>query len=687
MYGGHMTILHKLNVFKIFAQLKVSHKVWLSTGTLLVVLAIVSFSAITSLQIAQSRFSFVVEKSQPLALASLELSETLNKANASLGFYLLGKNDEDKSQFESALTHLDELLGQLTSMDIVANDVNTHSLVQQISQDIETYKSYRQKMLALATDFAKNQPGISISADNMNPLALSIQQNLAALISYEADEKASKKRRKLFFDLARLRQNWMNLIIATRAYMAFRSDSQVANIKLYRDGFEQQLKKVEKESDSLTFEQADALDQIKTLREQWFTFMEGMLEIHGSEKWRTDSYLIRTELGPLVQRIGDNINALIKQQKELAVQTSQAVLSQVSGTQNILITLLVIGTILGILAAGFMSMMITVPLNETVAALEDIAEGEGNLTRRLKVRGKDEVALLANGFNKFVEKIHKAMTQVAGATAQLAAASEEMSMITDDTSKGVLKQKSQTEMVATAMTEMASTAKDMASNAESAATSTSKADTHAVEGKHIVANTMQTISQLASKVERATETIKDLEKQGEQISTIAVVIRDIAEQTNLLALNAAIEAARAGEQGRGFAVVADEVRNLANRTQKSTQEIEAMIGKLQSGTREAATAMEEGRASAHASVEHATKAEHALNEITEAVNEVMIMNTQIAEAANQQGHVSEEISRNINTITAVADTTNEGTEQLAKASLDMAQLASDLQELINQFKV
>ena len=682
-----MNILKKLNIFRVFSYLKVSHKVWLSTATLLLVLAVVALSAITSLQIAQSRFSSVVEESQPLALASLELSKELNRANASLGFYLLSKADEDRQQFEQAMQQIDALLSQLNNMEILARDEQNRALVEKIGKDIETYKSYREQMLELAVDFSKNQPGISISALNMNPLALEIQQNLAALISYEANEKASKKRRKLFFELTKLRQNWMNLVIATRAYMAFRSESQLANIKLYHDGFKSQLGKVEAYTESLTFEQTDALEQVKTLQQEWAGHMTGMLEIHGSEKWRTDAYLIRTEIGPLVQRIGDDINSLVKQQKDLAVDTSRAVLSQVSSTRNVLITLLIVGSILGVLAAGFMSMMITVPLKETLYALEDIAEGEGDLTRRIKVKGKDEVAALSRGFNLFFIKIHTAISEVSDATEQLAAAAEEMSNITEQNSRGIQKQKAETESVASSMTEMASTAQEMAKHAERAAASTSEVDKHAVQGKDIVANTRQIISQLATEVERVSDVIKNLEGQGEKISTIAEVIRDIAEQTNLLALNAAIEAARAGEQGRGFAVVADEVRNLASRTQQSTKEIEDMIQGLQSGTREAAEAMEQGRARAHDSVEQANLAENTLNEITMAVHDVMSMNTQIAKAAAQQGSVSEEISRNINTITEVADSTNEGMEQMAKASLDLAKLAADLKAQMDQFIV
>lgn len=682
-----MKILANSAFLKLFTHFKVSHKVWFSTGVLIALLGVISLFAVTSLIVAQQRVAFVVEESQPMVLASMELADTLKTANAALGFYLLSTEQSDKAEFESALQRLDAILARLNGMDVVQVNPETKELIDSIAVDIETYKSNRDRLLELATDFNKNFPGIGISSGEMNPLALSIQQNLAQLMDSEAAERASKKRRKLFLDISDLRQNWMNLALSNRAYMAFRANSMLENIKLYRTGFDEKIKKIETYGNMLTFEQADAIDQIKSDKESWYQHLEGMIEKHSGEQWRTDSYLIRTEIGPLVQRVDQKITTLVKQQRQQTEQASQDVLGQVSWTRNILILLLVVGVGLGVISSWFMVYVISEPLNDTVDALENIAEGEGDLTRRLKTRGNDEIAKVGNGFNRFVTRIHETMKTVSGATAQLAAASEEMTMVTDETSKGVLKQKSETELVATSITEMASTAQEVARNAELAENGTKAADEQAVEGKRIVASTMEVIGTLAREVESAANVIKNLESHSQQIGTIAEVIRDIAEQTNLLALNAAIEAARAGEQGRGFAVVADEVRNLASRTRQSTEEIETMIQELQSGTSEAATVMEESREKAQASVEQATLAANALDGITTAVNEVMAMNSQIAESARQQGNVSEEISKNINTITGIADTTNEGTMQMSKASTELAQLATDLQNLVNQFRV
>ncbi len=672
----------------LFMNLKVGHKVWMGTGVMLVLLAVVALSSVTSLTSAQYKFSAVVEDSQPMTITSMELANALDHANAALGFYLLSVTDRDKLEYENSLVKLDQIIQKLYTMDVVKRDSAIQALVGSIEQDIAKFKSYRATMLDLAVDFNKNFPGIGLSGEKMNPLALTIQENLNEMIRVEMqDGSINKQRRKLLKDITDLRQTWMLIVLDNRAFMTFRSKSQVDNIKTFREVFDTQLKTLSGYGNTLLFEQSEALENIKTSKTEFFKLLDEMIQVHGSEKWRTDSYLIRSEIGPLVQRVQSNVAKLVEGQRQQTEENSQSILTQVSVIRNMALVMLVLGVVVGVGGGWFIGYIITQPLNETVEALTDISEGEGDLTRRLKVRGRDEIAQLAAAFNKFATRVHATIGKVAGATAQLAAAAEEMSMITDETSKGVLQQKAETEQVATAMTEMASTAQEMARNAESTASNIQQADDRATEGKNVVSRTLDAINDLAREVERAASVIQKLEKDSEGIGSVVVVIQGIAEQTNLLALNAAIEAARAGEQGRGFAVVADEVRNLASRTQQSTQEIEAMVARLQAGAQEAVAVMSHGKEQARKGVEQAAAAGGALDSITTSVAEISTMSSQIASSAQQQGNVAEEISERVVSITRVADNTNNGTMQLAKASVELAHLATDLQEMVGSFKV
>lgn len=266
-----------------------------------------------------------------------------------------------------------------------------------------------------------------------------------------------------------------------------------------------------------------------------------------------------------------------------------------------------------------------------------------------------------HGLQSFVEKIRSIVTEVAGATAQLAAAAEQMSHISSSANAGVQRQQQETEQVAAVMNEMAATAQEMAQNAGLAADSAAQADAQAAGGRQVVAQTVDAIDSLARAVEQAAEVIHQLEDDSDSIGTVVDVLRGIAEQTNLLALNAAIEAARAGEQGRGFAVVADEVRTLASRTQQSTAEIKAIIETLQKGASDAVAMMTKGRVQANVSVEQAARAGAALAEITASVDNITDMNRHIADAAAQQEQVAEQ--------------TAEGTRQLAASSTQLAELA------------
>ena len=312
---------------------------------------------------------------------------------------------------------------------------------------------------------------------------------------------------------------------------------------------------------------------------------------------------------------------------------------------------------------------------------------EGDLNTRLTLHGNDEMQAIAIDFNSMAEKFEALVQQIMSATSQLAAASEEVAVISQESASNLNQQRSETEQVATAMNEMSATVQEVARNAGDASGAAANADNEAKAGNSIVQQASRSIDELAHEVENAATVIQQLAQDSDSIGSVLTVIKGIAEQTNLLALNAAIEAARAGEQGRGFAVVADEVRTLAGRTQESTQEIESMIDKLQSGAKNAVTAMQSGREKATVGVDQTKQAGEALAAITRAVTTISEMNTQIASAAEEQSATTEEMNKNIININQLADQTANSADQSTAASSELSQLATDLQNLVGQFKV
>ncbi|VAW71428.1 Methyl-accepting chemotaxis sensor/transducer protein [hydrothermal vent metagenome] len=388
----------------------------------------------------------------------------------------------------------------------------------------------------------------------------------------------------------------------------------------------------------------------------------------------------------------NELNKFIKSLKVIQAnsvsQLKQAGSKLSSHTQLIsIISTVAIGVCLTVMIIFLFKLMVTKRLSILESNLDDVAHGDGDLTKRIDESSSDIIGRIGSHYNTFVEKIRMTVTEVVAATSQLKSSSEQMRVQTEEAHTGLRSQNQEIDQAATAITEMSATVQEVARNAATAADAATSADNESREGMTIVRSTIQSIDELSNEVNSASEVINKLEKDSESIGAILDVIRGIAEQTNLLALNAAIEAARAGEQGRGFAVVADEVRTLASRTQKSTEEIHNMISLLQQGTANAVKVMEEGRSKASRSVEMAEKAGNSLQSITAAVSTITEMNTQIASAAEEQGAVSEEINRNILSVRELSINSTESFQATADSGEVLNGLAGTLEGLVSRFKV
>lgn len=401
-------------------------------------------------------------------------------------------------------------------------------------------------------------------------------------------------------------------------------------------------------------------------------------------KYEAANLQLLKETGPTFQSAYAAAEKLWQQQLDVARATYNDTRAENEFVLNTAIVLLIVGVILLSLLA-----MVTIKgISSAVTHLTETSSqlAAGNLTVHSQYDSHDELGDIADAFNTICDKFRTVVKELSDTTVQLAAAAEETSVITGESSVRIKQQQSETEQVATAMTEMTATVQDVARNAAEAEQSALQADSLTNDGRTVAGQALNATRELAQEVEQTAKVIHDLEAESVNIGGVLDVIRGIAEQTNLLALNAAIEAARAGEQGRGFAVVADEVRTLAGRTQESTQEIQSMIERLQQGTGEAVTAMQRGQEKAEHSLSRVEQADQALEEINQAVSRIKDMNAQIATAAEEQGAVAEEINRNIVSINDLSVQSAQGAEQTAVASTQQAHLAADLQAMAAKFR-
>ncbi len=401
---------------------------------------------------------------------------------------------------------------------------------------------------------------------------------------------------------------------------------------------------------------------------------------------------LMVSISQLMQQNDQIRDSLRQQSMDIVTSTEKLMAGQVVSANKEkdsavtqLLTVAVIVLLLGIFAAILITRQITRPLDSTVIAARRIADGD--LTNDLSTTRQDELGLLQNTMQHMTVSLRTLIGGISNGVTQIATAAEELSAVSEQTSAGVTQQKLEVDQVATAMNQMASTVQEVAQNTEDASQAARQASDRAAHGSSVVQHATREISQLAGEVGQLGQAMQRLIQDSDKIGGVIDVIKAVAEQTNLLALNAAIEAARAGEQGRGFAVVADEVRSLAQRTQSSTTEIEALIKSLQDGTGAASELMNASRQRTEGTVALARQAEESLLEITHSIVTIEQMSQQISAAAEEQSAVTDEINRSVISVRDIADQSATATEQSAASTVELARLGSNLQDMVARFRI
>lgn len=381
------------------------------------------------------------------------------------------------------------------------------------------------------------------------------------------------------------------------------------------------------------------------------------------------------------------INQLTEETHQLLQREGETIEQEQEAVVRMLIALLMVGLFIAALLWIFLPQLALTRLNDLIDRLRDMADGEGDLTSRLEVTGTDEFGKLSEEFNKFVSKLQTAIAEVLSIGDMLSGTSKVLEEGSRKSSNIVDKQRQEISMAATAINEMGATIMEVARNTNDAADRARTAQGRADEGQQVVRLLVRGVESLAQDMQSSANAIQALKEDTVNVGTVLEVIRGIAEQTNLLALNAAIEAARAGEQGRGFAVVADEVRTLAQRTQQSTQEIRDVIEQLQQGADAAVERMNASREQVNTSVKQVQTAGDALDQISEVVQAIVDLNIQIAAAAEEQSTVTEEVNRNMHNITHQTDETAESASSAADSAQQTRELAEHLGDVLARFKV
>ena len=675
---------------KFLQKLTIRQKMRFGFGVIWVVLAIITIQAAVNLSVVRINVTDVVENKQPVALVSNELIITLEQTMNALSVYMLTADEASLKDYQRHYQHASttlESLNQLVEQQATQQQQLSHELLKNVRANMAKLPSQVEAIKQMQADPSEKYPAFRYVDQNLAALASNVQYQISTMVSSEMAD-LSPNRAQLIQDLLALQNNWLNVLNSVRGYVAFRSQEMADNTDMFLGASEELLNKINEQTRvELTFEEEaalpEALEGLATYRKNF----ETLKTIHQGDQWRMDIWMMDNEVRPLFKTLEKDLAELVDLSVNDMVSVSEDVVN--SSLNNIILLLLLsgLGQLAGMMISKRVTNSVVDPVNNATLAMKDMAQGEGDLTRRLPVRGKDELALLAQYFNVFVERIQQMLQQLTLTVAELETSSRDLLGVTQSTKQGSEQQLKAASDLSDSIQEMTTKAKSVEAHSRNASKATEQAAGRVKQGSQVVSGANTAIQSLSEGMDEMTSAVNQLDKDSESIGQVVSVIRDIAEQTNLLALNAAIEAARAGEHGRGFAVVADEVRGLAQRTQESTLEIERIIEKIRGATNRTVKVVSSGQETSQTSCDAIKTAQKELAPVVVLMEDISRMSEQMFSAAEAQASLALQVNEHISQIHSVSELTAQEALNTEKAGHQMQALADRLDRLVHQFKI
>lgn len=674
-------------MLNILSNFTVRFKIILGFALVMLTLAGVGIIVIINNNQLAKDVSSVFVDDLPFAKKIKQTQMKLEKSVASTSFYLLTRDEAHRENYLESARQTAELLTSLEQDPFFANDQEALEQLKSIQVILASYQRLSPEIEKMATNQAYNLPALKISIEVLGPLSQEIFTQLALMQAAEEEEGLDEERWFIRENIYQLKEKWLNMTNEMRLFLAFRFNIALKQLATYQSEVENILDELKQARDQemLTLDEEQSLEIIEISISKYLVSMDNALTVHRGDEWRRDTYFFRTRVLPLVNGITQLLNELVEDHGRYLESKTEQVLNGVESSSRNVLIIVVTGLLLGLAIAWIITYHILDRLNHTVEAMHDISDGDGNLSHRLDETGRDELSRLARSFNRFVDKISGIVELVVQSSSSLSDEASRMLDVVHETERSVEQQRKEIDSISNSIGDMNTKVEEIAGNSGEAAVSAQNATQQARDGQAVVQKSAGAINSLANEVESAVNVISQVEQESGDISMVVGVIREISDQTNLLALNAAIEAARAGEHGRGFAVVADEVRSLSAKIQGQTNEIIKRIETLQQASRQATEVMQKGYQTAQESVALSSEADDALNLITERVESISRTSSNIANATEYQSQVAASVVDNIQILSGIAESTSSGATRTLQSANEFRSMSNQLQSLVEQF--